>query len=160
MRRLAVSISIAAALVFACSSFGTTNSTPPGNDAGSDAGTIEEAGEAAPPPFDAGPDGGPVPDELYLWFAADRDLVLSPTDGKVERWKNILNSASDATASGNARPVVVAGAINGRPAVRFDGVDDQLDFSFSINRNEVSIVVVVANDDDDPPTVNRGCIGW
>jgi hypothetical protein len=69
-------------------------------------------------------------DEMALWLAAD---VAVTTDDKerVVSWQDIVyddnQSAEDAVQSDeNARPRLVKNAMNGRPAIRFDGESDFL----------------------------------
>jgi anti-sigma factor RsiW len=71
-----------------------------------------------------------IPDRLALWLAADLG-VMTDAAHKVVSWQDILygdnRSAEDATQNDErARPTLVADALNGRPAVRFDGQSDYL----------------------------------
>ncbi len=71
-----------------------------------------------------------TPDRLALWLAADIGVTTDAAQ-KVVSWQDILygdnQSAEDATQNEEqARPTLVAQAINGRPAVRFDGKSDYL----------------------------------
>ena len=71
-----------------------------------------------------------IPDRLALWLAADLG-VMTDAAHKVVSWQDILygdnRSAEDATQNDeHARPTLVADALNGRPAVRFDGQSDFL----------------------------------
>jgi hypothetical protein len=42
----------------------------------------------------------------------------------VTAWSDISGNARHATASGSGMPVLVTNALNGRPVLRFDGIDD------------------------------------
>jgi anti-sigma factor RsiW len=71
-----------------------------------------------------------VEDELALWLAADI-AVTTDRARRVISWQDILygdnQSAEDAVqAEENARPLLVKDALNGQPAIRFDGESDFL----------------------------------
>src|SRR4029078_1721511 len=72
----------------------------------------------------------PVRKNLALWLAADRMITTDAASG-VESWGDLLCDPSQTfqvalQLDPNLRPHLVPDAINGRPAVRFDGVDDYL----------------------------------
>ena len=82
--------------------------------------TVVTATPTAPLPL---PEGVPL-DGLVLSLDAG---LLSGSDGApVSVWEDNSGAGPDATASGSSRPTLVASGIGGRPAVRFDGVDDFL----------------------------------
>jgi hypothetical protein len=69
-------------------------------------------------------------EQLALWLAADAS-VSTDQQNRVIAWRDIVyddnRSAEDAIqAEENARPALVKDALNGRPAVRFDGNSDFL----------------------------------
>jgi hypothetical protein len=71
-----------------------------------------------------------VPDRLALWLTADMGATTD-TRGRVVSWQDILygdnRSAEDATQEDEkARPALMPTALNGHPAVRFDGKSDYL----------------------------------
>jgi hypothetical protein len=73
---------------------------------------------------------GMTADELALWLAADTGVVTD-AKGRVISWSDRLygdnRSAEDALqAEAVARPLLAKDAINGQPAVRFDGESDFL----------------------------------
>jgi hypothetical protein len=77
--------------------------------------------------FDA---GHLVEDELALWLASDVAVTTDP-QGRVISWQDLIygdnQSAEDAIQTiDSARPRLVADALNGRPAIRFDGNSDFL----------------------------------
>jgi hypothetical protein len=72
----------------------------------------------------------PVRKDLALWLAADR-MIETDSTGGVQSWSDLLCDPSQTfqvalQLNPEARPHLVPDAINGRPAVRFDGVDDYL----------------------------------
>lgn len=82
-------------------------------------------------------------DDLAVWLRAG-DLALADTD-PVASWADASGNGNDAAqASAGLRPTFVADAISGRPAVRFDGVDDVLAIadSASFKGAELSVFVV------------------
>jgi hypothetical protein len=90
----------------------------------------------------------PIPqDGLEAWFRVDFGAVA--TDGVVSAWKDGSSHGRDASQSAtNYRPRLVAAALGGHPAVRFDGVDDflklpELDADFSLG---LSVFLVYQQD--------------
>lgn len=75
------------------------------------------------------PAGGPsfAPTDIAnctLWLRADRGLTKTTT---VSAWADQSGHGNDFTqATGSKQPLYVASAINGRPGMTFDGVDDLL----------------------------------
>jgi hypothetical protein len=71
-----------------------------------------------------------IADRLALWLAADV-AVATDGEGRVASWQDVIygdnRSAEDAVQSAaEARPALVPQALNGRPAIRFDGESDFL----------------------------------
>ena len=71
-----------------------------------------------------------VPEHLALWLTADQG-ISTDSQQRVVWWKDILygdnRSAEDATQNDeHARPILVPSALNGHPAVRFNGQSDYL----------------------------------
>ncbi|HEX2747220.1 MAG TPA: Ig-like domain-containing protein [Verrucomicrobiales bacterium] len=69
----------------------------------------------------------PLPNlaNLRLWLRADKGVV--ETAGGVSAWNDQSGNFNNAVQSiAGQRPVLVPNAINGRPALRFDGTDDSL----------------------------------
>jgi hypothetical protein len=79
----------------------------------------------------AAPDPQRLPaDRLALWLAADA-AVATDERGRVVSWQDLIygdnQAAEDAVQSDpHARPVLEPRALNGRPAIRFDGHSDWL----------------------------------
>jgi alpha-tubulin suppressor-like RCC1 family protein/chitodextrinase len=71
--------------------------------------------------------GLPVRQGVKLWLAADSGLSADPVSGKVSQWVDRSGSGLAAhQADASLQPVLNAGAHLGRPAVRFDGMNDLL----------------------------------
>jgi hypothetical protein len=69
-----------------------------------------------------------APSSLKLWLKADAG-VTAGDDGSVTQWSDQSGNANDALMGDlgeTTTPILVPSAINGKPAVRFDGVDDYL----------------------------------
>jgi hypothetical protein len=71
-----------------------------------------------------------LPDRLALWLAADA-AVATDARSRVVSWQDLVygdNTSAEDAVQGDAaaRPALVADAIHGRPAVRFDGASDFL----------------------------------
>ncbi|MGV3773904.1 MAG: LamG-like jellyroll fold domain-containing protein, partial [Verrucomicrobiales bacterium] len=69
----------------------------------------------------------PVPAEgLKLWLRADQG-VTTATGGAVTLWADFSGSFNNASqAITDQAPTVLANAVNGKPAIHFDGADDYL----------------------------------
>jgi hypothetical protein len=64
---------------------------------------------------------------LQLWVRADAGVVTNAT-GLVEKWTDQSSHNNDATQTDDTlKPKLVPDAVNGKPAVRFDGSNDYLD---------------------------------
>lgn len=82
----------------------------------------------------------PVAD-LQLWLRADSGLVLNGLN--VSRWKDVSGNGNDALQRDTARqPFLLGNAVNGRPALRFDGVNDRLGFTGTTRMSQFSIFIV------------------
>lgn len=71
----------------------------------------------------------PPTTDLRLWLRADAG-VQTATDGTLTVWSDQSGNANDA-APGVTSPTLVANALNGKPAVRFNGSDNYLDVASS-----------------------------
>lgn len=92
-------------------------------------------------------------DGLILWLANDENATsVTLTGGKVTRWLDAA-AGHDAVGTSTSGPRIVPGALNGIPAVRFDGAQ-QL-FSGPLYVNTWTIFVVGKNNN---PTENFGLI--
>jgi hypothetical protein len=67
---------------------------------------------------------------LALWLKADAGVSGSP----VSQWSDQSGNGRYAIqGAGDSQPVLVAGALNGKPVVRFDGVNDFMTFNLPVN---------------------------
>jgi hypothetical protein len=87
-----------------------------------------------------------VTNNLQLWLRADAGLTAA-AGGAVTTWSDQSPAGNDASQADEAlAPTLVADAVAGRPAVRFDGIDDYLDVadsdSLSIAGDITSLFVV------------------
>lgn len=86
-----------------------------------------------PMPDPPAPPAPPIPVEgLKLWLKADAQegVVVKDINDRVSTWgdrSGYTNTAIQAT--GLYQPLYVAGAINGKPTLRFDGEDDRMDIA-------------------------------
>jgi hypothetical protein len=85
---------------------------------------------------------------LKFWLSSDRGITLSGT--QVSSWADqsgLGNTATQGTSS--KRPVIVNSQINGKPVVKFDGVDDYLMAnSFAWTNKDYSYFIVWKKDGD------------
>jgi hypothetical protein len=111
---------------------------------------------ATPPP------GGGVPTSgLGLWLKADTGVTLSGS--AVTQWADQSGNVRNASQSNSTnRPVLVSNALNGKPAIRFDGGNDFLSFTYPINGlNGVTMFLVsAARDADNPSGPQNAAVYW
>ncbi len=96
---------------------------------------------------------GPAPDlaatsDLRLWLSADKGLQAGG-DGSVSGWNDQSGNANNASV-GFTAPKLVTNALNGKPVVRFDGVDNFLEVPTAPSieiAGDVSSYAVVRFDD-------------
>ncbi|MHB9131956.1 MAG: alpha-amylase family protein [Armatimonadota bacterium] len=80
---------------------------------------------------------------LKLWVRADAG-VTKDAEGRVSRWADGTGNGNDfAQATPGLQPVLVENAANGKPAIRFDGVDDGLALATAIPVSGKSVFAVV-----------------
>lgn len=89
--------------------------------------------------------GAPLPlADLKTWYEADAGSLLT-INGQVYQWLDQSGSANDAIQFTSANePLFVAGQLNGRPVVRFDGLEDRLLAPYVVGTNNFTIFVVAA----------------
>jgi hypothetical protein len=82
---------------------------------------------------------------LRLWLKADAGRTMNGSNVAV--WADQSGNNLQATQTTASRqPVLVSSAVNGKPAFRFDGVDDYLAFPLDLNNySGVTLVVVSSN---------------
>ena len=91
-------------------------------------------------------------DSLSLWLKVDAGITLSGSS--VSMWADQSGSGADAEQSVAAnQPTLVQNAINGMPAVDFDGTDDFMTFTLPINdlTGMTIFLVSAATQDVEPP---------
>lgn len=90
----------------------------------------------------------PNPDRLRLWLRADKGVT--ETAGAVSAWADQAGFNNTAQTVAARQPTVIPNAINGKPALRFDGRDDSLLAPHSASlaiTGEISSFFVVKFDD-------------
>jgi hypothetical protein len=82
---------------------------------------------------------------LRLWLKADQGVTQA--SGAVSRWADQSGRGVDATqAAAGSQPALINAAINGRPALAFDGLNDFLTFTLPVNGlTAMTLVLVSAN---------------
>jgi len=81
---------------------------------------------------------------LQLWLRADAGI--DTLNGTVSRWHDQSGNGNDAIqASISRQPLLVAGALNGKPVLRFDGLNDKLGFTGTTHMAQFSLFVVINN---------------
>ena len=81
---------------------------------------------------------------LQLWLRADAGV--DTLNGTVNRWHDQSGNGNDAIqASGSRQPSLVIGQLNGKPVVRFDGLNDKLGFTGTTQMTQFSLFVVLNN---------------
>ena len=71
------------------------------------------------------PIGGIPTSNLVLWLRSDQIVGLSDAD-PISTWPDLSGLGYDAVSSGTLRPLYKTSILNGHPAVRFDGSDDEM----------------------------------
>jgi hypothetical protein len=97
------------------------------------------------------PASTPPTNGLALWLRSDAGVVTSGS--AVTQWSDQTTNNRHATqATASSRPTLVNGVINGLPVVRFDGVDDFLTFTLTVNGlGGMSMFLVAANTQNQNP---------
>ncbi len=154
MKRTIVALSVALPLLLACKekpdaaapSPPVTTSSAPAPAAAATASTT--TAPTAAPSTGTAPDvaaaNAPVPaQDLELWLRGDYG-VTADAGGKVTSWA-VEGSPLKATPSQPAeQPSLVANAINGKPAIRFDGKQNTLEVPMSIDPKVAPQLTVIS----------------
>ena len=98
-----------------------------------------------PVPPTATPTPGPFPTSgLKLWLEADAGVTLNGST--VSQWADQSGSGTNASQGTSAsQPILVANALNGKPALRFDGSNDYMTFNLPINGLTGMTVLLVSS---------------
>lgn len=88
--------------------------------------------------------GPAIPIDFALWFDAGVGVTLNGST--VSQWNDQSQNIRDATqATAGSQPAFVSSAVNGLPALLFDGSDDFLTFNFDPNNLTHMSIFLVAN---------------
>jgi hypothetical protein len=80
---------------------------------------------------------------LQLWLDASQITGLNDGDA-VTTWADLSGNGNDATqATGSKKPTYQTNELNGRPVVRFDGVDDWVESPLSFSSDFLTVFAVV-----------------
>jgi hypothetical protein len=108
-------------------------STGPGAAGASGTPVPGDGGQAGAGEGEGGAGGGqveapPIPtDGLQLWLRADAETVSVHGTSLVSAWRDVSGQGRDAQQTAqNFQPLLVEGALAGKPALVFDGTDDFL----------------------------------
>ncbi len=78
---------------------------------------------------------------LLLWLKTDAGV--DTLNGKVSVWHDQSGNGNDAIQTTESRqPLLLAGALNGKPVVYFDGIDDRLGLTGSTTMSQISLFIV------------------
>lgn len=92
---------------------------------------------------------------LQVWFRADAGVTQ--TFGLVSAWADQSGNARNAAqATGTNQPLYVENAVNGKPAISFDGVDNFLTFTYAISGLTGMTVFMVSNCTTDKTSFTSG----
>ena len=79
---------------------------------------------------------------LNLWLRAD--MGVTNTASQISAWADQSGNGNDAVQSDNkSQPLLITNVVNGLPAVRFDGTNDQLMMATSPGTNNFTVFAVV-----------------
>jgi hypothetical protein len=134
MKRSIVVLALAASLVFACKKKEEpAPAAPPPPVTTSSAATTTTAPPVAATVPDVAATSAPVPTNgLELWLRGDYGVAADAT-GKVTSWAVEGSPLKAGVKDPSESPSLVAAAINGKPAVRFDGEHNLLEVPMSID---------------------------
>ena len=86
----------------------------------------------------------PIPTAgLQLWLRADAGV--DTLNGTVSRWHDQSGKGNDVIQTNASRQPMLAGALNGKPVVRFDGLNDRLGFTGTTHMTQFSLFLVINN---------------
>ncbi len=103
----------------------------------------------------------PTTNNLVLWLKADAGLTVQTTNGTnfVSKWQDQFTYQNNATqAVASLQPFVVTNAINGRSALRFDGVNDYFSAGDSPSLTYSNLTYYVVASFDTPDSSSRALI--
>ena len=81
---------------------------------------------------------------LQLWLRSNAGV--DTLNGRVSRWHDQSGNGNDAIQTTASRqPLPVPGNLNGKPVIRFDGVDDKLGLTGSTPMTQFTLFMVVKN---------------
>ena len=81
---------------------------------------------------------------LQLWLRADAGV--DTLNGTVSRWHDQSGKGHDVIQTNAIRqPMLLAGALNGNPGIRFDGLNDRLGFTGTTDMTQFSLFLVINN---------------
>jgi len=88
----------------------------------------------------------PIPTSgLQLWLKADAGVTLNGSS--VSKWTDQSSNGNDAFELDSPRqPLFVRDGLNGKPVIRFDGVDDRLGLTGSKRMSQISLFIVLKID--------------
>jgi hypothetical protein len=87
--------------------------------------------------------------DLKLWLSADAGVTLN--SGYISAWADQSGNGTNATQPDpNTQPTFLANAVNGRPALKFDGIGDFMTFKLPVNglTGMTMVLVSVSTDQD------------
>lgn len=83
--------------------------------------TVKQAPLYLPPPSAIG--------SCVVWLDSEFSNFVLDGSGNVQQWKGVGNTPTAFQETAASRPLYVTNVLNGKPAVRFDGTNDFLQFS-------------------------------
>jgi hypothetical protein len=109
---------------------------------------VKTSAKAAPSDAPDRSDGSDAPskEKLTLWLRADQGITAD-AQGRVSRWQDESAGKHDAAQpSESAQPTLVADALNGKPALRFDGKGRFLNIAGQVLTSQQFTLLAVVND--------------
>ena len=84
----------------------------------------------------------PIPtDGLQLWLKADAGVTLNGSN--VSKWADQSGNNNDAIErDGDRQPLLVRDGLNGKPTIRFDGINDRLGLTGSKHMSRINLFIV------------------
>lgn len=111
-------------------------------------GPFQNIRETDPKPDPPTPPALPIPSAgLRLWLRGDAPpgVIVKDINNRVNTWGDGSGYTNTSIQTNQAyQPLIIAGAVNGKPALRFDGQDDRMDiYGLTGNMNAYTFIMVI-----------------
>jgi hypothetical protein len=93
--------------------------------------------------------------ELAHWYDADDGTTINfSTGSQVDQWDDKEGSDNLVQATSGNQPTLVTNQLNGKDIMRFDGINDFMDVTYTTGLTQPTTIIAVINPNNDTGTVN------